>query len=633
MKSIIVGTAGHIDHGKTALIKALTGIDADRLEEEKRRGITIDIGFAHLELPAPGGETLRFGFVDVPGHERFVRNMLAGIGGIDVVLFVIAADEGIMPQTREHFDICRLLAVKRGITVLTKSDLVDAETLEVVQMEVAEFVRGSFLDVNQSPIIAVSAINGSGIEELKSALVNVGSEVSAKSTHAVARLPIDRVFTMKGFGAVVTGTLIAGAVGAGDELEVFPEGRRVRVRGVQVHGQAADRAVAGERTALNLAGVAKDEMARGMTLAAPGLFQPTSQIDVSLALLASAKNLKDRARVHFHSYTFETIAEVKLYGTNKLNHGETGFACLRLSEPTLILSGDRFIVRQLSPVMTIGGGVVIDAMPLRSVPKKSREEFLKVFADGDPPVILRARVFRRGTRGLTIAQAVAETGWRKEDIERYLAELILKNEIVRRGDVLISTNAVNDLKSNAFNVITKHHDKNPLVAGMNKEALREALRIEPEIFALVLELLVHEKKLEAMEEVVRLPGRSVVMKDEEAEAKQIIESAFKKAGLQVPALKDVLAGLKVDKARAQKLVTLMLRDKVLIKISEELVFHRSALDDLRKRLLVEKLKSPKIDVARFKDLTRVSRKYAIPLLEYLDRERVTRREGDARVIL
>jgi selenocysteine-specific elongation factor len=632
MKSIIVGTAGHIDHGKTALVKALTGIDADRLEEEKRRGITIDIGFAHLELPSPGEETLRFSFVDVPGHERFVSNMLAGIGGIDLVLFVVAADEGIMPQTREHFDICRLLAVKRGITVLTKSDLVDAETLEVARIEIAEFVRGSFLDSNQSPIIAVNTINGSGIEQLKSAMINVGAEVPAKITQAPARLPIDRVFTMKGFGAVVTGTLISGTVASEDELEIFPEGRKVRVRRVQVHGQPVDQAVAGERTALNLTGIAKDDMSRGMTLAAPNAFQTTSQIDVSLNLLPSAKDLKDRTRIHCHSYTFETIAEVRLHGTNKLDHGGTAFACLRLSKPALILPGDRFIIRQLSPLTTIGGGVVLDAAPLRTVPKKARAEFLQVFADGDPQDILRARVSRRGARGLSIAQAIAETGWRKEDLERNLNGLVLMNEVFGRT-VSISANAVNDLKSHALVAVTNYHDKNPLVAAMNKEALRETLHIGPEIFDLVSELLVKDKKLDVVGDGIRLPGRGVVMKDEEAEAKRIIESDFRRAGLQVPALKDVLDGLKVDKARAQKLVTLMLRDKVLVKVSDDLVFHHSALQDLRKRLSSEKLKSPKIDVAKFKDLTGVSRKYAIPLLEYLDRERVTRREADARVIL
>src|SRR6202167_2535068 len=374
MKSVIVGTAGHIDHGKTALVKALTGIDADRLEEEKRRGITIDIGFAHLELPAADGGRIRLGFVDVPGHERFVRNMLAGVGGIDLVLLVIAADEGIKPQTREHFDICRLLAIPRGITVLTKSDTVDAETLEAVRLEVADYLRGSFLDPAgvdraRSPIIAVSSLTGAGLEELKSALAHVASEVAAKDSTALARLPIDRVFTMKGFGTVVTGTLVAGTIRKEDELEVFPGGERVRVRGVQVHGAAAESAVAGQRTALNLAGVSTEDLARGMTLASADTFRPRSRIDALLALLPSANLLKDRARVHFHAYTTETIAEVRLYAakpqsSRQLKPGDETYAQLRLAKPMLLLPGDRFIVRQFSPVITIGGGMVLDAFPV-----------------------------------------------------------------------------------------------------------------------------------------------------------------------------------------------------------------------------------------------------------------------------
>ena len=306
MKSIIVGTAGHIDHGKTALVKALTGIDADRLEEEKRRGITIDLGFAHMDLPGANGETLRLGFVDVPGHERFVRNMLAGVGGIDLVLLVIAADESIKPQTREHFDILQLLGVRRGITVLTKSDAVDAETLDVVRLEVEEFLRGSFLE--RQPIVAVSSLTGAGLDDLKQAMIAAAAEVQPRDSQALARLPIDRVFTMKGFGTVVTGTLISGTIRREDELEVFPTGRRVRVRGVQVHGQTADAAVAGQRTALNLAGASTEDLARGMTLAPPDTFATTRRVDVRLSLLSSApRPLKNRARVHFHSNTMETV--------------------------------------------------------------------------------------------------------------------------------------------------------------------------------------------------------------------------------------------------------------------------------------------------------------------------------------
>ena len=348
MKAVIVGTAGHIDHGKTALVKALTGIDADRLEEEKRRGITIDIGFAHLELHSPDGEILRLGFVDVPGHERFVRNMLAGVGGVDLVLLVIAADESIKPQTREHFDICRLLAVRRGVTVLTKSDLVDRETLDVVRLEVEEFLRGSFLDPAHSPIVPVSSLTGAGLDQLKQALATVAGEIPAKDSSALARLPIDRVFSMKGFGTVVTGTLVSGTIGKDEELEVFPTRKRVRVRGVQVHGQSAEQALAGQRTALNLAGATTEQLARGMTLAPPSTFHSTFRLDVKLSLLPSAKPLKDRARVHFHGHTSETIAEVMLYGMKQVAPGGEVFAHLRLSGPTLLLPGDRFIIRRAS---------------------------------------------------------------------------------------------------------------------------------------------------------------------------------------------------------------------------------------------------------------------------------------------
>jgi selenocysteine-specific elongation factor len=631
MKSVIVGTAGHIDHGKTSLVKALTGIDADRLEEEKRRGITIDIGFAHLELPLPGGEILRLGFVDVPGHERFVRNMLAGVGGIDLVLLVIAVDESIKPQTREHFDICRLLSVRRGIVVLTKSDLVDSETLDVTRLEVEDFLRNSFLDPAHLSIVAVSSLTGAGLDDLKQALVKNAAEITARDSSALARLPIDRVFTMKGFGVVVTGTLVSGTIRKEDELEVFPAGTRVRVRGVQVHGQAAEQAVAGQRTALNLAGVSTQELARGMLLAPPSTFHSTSRLDVSLTLLPSAKPLKDRARLHLHAYTFETVATVMLFGQKQASPGETALAQLRLAEPTLLLPGDRFIVRQFSPVVTIGGGVVLDASPMSRMP--GQDAFLKILAGRDAAPILRARIARRNHEGMTLPQLVAETGWAGKVIEVQLTEPVLQGKLLRVGDRFVHMPALEALKLFVTSTVATFHKKNPLVAGISKEELRDQVRASSEVFAAVLETLVREKNLEAAGEIVRLPGRGVVMKDEEAESHKIIEQAFASAGLKVPALKDVLTGLKVDRVRAQKIVTLMLRDKVLVKVSEDLVFHRVALLDLRKRMSSEKAKSPKIDVLRFKEMTGVSRKYAIPLLEYLDREHVTRRVGDERVIL
>ncbi len=631
MKSVIIGTAGHIDHGKTALVKALTGIDADRLEEEKRRGITIDIGFAHLELALPDGETLRLGFVDVPGHERFVRNMLAGVGGIDLVLLVIAADESIKPQTREHFDICRLLSVRRGIAVLTKSDLVDRETLDVVRLEVEDFLRDSFLDPAHSPIVAVSAMTGAGLDELRQAIVKVAAEVPAKDSTALARLPIDRVFTMKGFGVIVTGTLVSGTIRKEDELEVFPNGQRVRVRGVQVHGQNTDQAVAGQRTALNLAGIATDKLSRGMVLAPASTFHSTLRIDVSLALLPSAKPLKDRARVHLHAQTFETIATVSLFGKKQLSPGETAFAQLRLAEPALLLPENRFIIRQFSPVVTIGGGVVLDAAPIPRT--RDQDEFLKILAGADTQSVLRARIGRRNQDGIAFSQLIAETGWPRPAIEAHLAESLRQGKVLRLGDRFVHAPAMEELKLLVTNTIATFHRESPLVAGIGKEQLREQVKASSDVFAAALETLVRERKLEVVGELAHLPGRGVAMKDEEAESKKTIEAAFASAGLKVPALKDVLAGLKVDKSRAQKIVTLLLRDKVLVKISEDLVFHRDALGDLRKRMSSEKTKSPKIDVARFKDLAGVSRKYAIPLLEYLDREHVTRRVGDERIIL
>ena len=633
MKSVIIGTAGHVDHGKTALVKALTGIDADRLEEEKRRGITIDIGFAHLDLALPGGDTLRLGFVDVPGHERFVRNMLAGVGGIDLVLLVIAADESIKPQTREHFDICRLLSVRRGIVVLTKSDLVDRETLDVVRMEVEEFLRDSFLDSAHSAVVAVSAMTGAGLEELRQAIVRVGAEIPAKDSAALARLPIDRVFTMKGFGVVVTGTLLSGTVRKEDELEVLPAGRRVRVRGVQVHGRTVEEALAGQRTALNLAGTDTGDLWRGMTLAPPGTFKATQRVDAKLWLLGSVKRpLKNRTQVHFHSNTMETVAEIELPNAKKeIVPGSETFVRLKLPETALLLPGDRFIIRQFSPLITIGGGVVVDGTPIsRSV---QVDDTMEILAGGDRRAILKIRIWRGYHDGIWLAQLVEETGWTKSAIESELADVIRNGEVVRIGEMFMHAPAWELLKSQVVPTVADFHRENPLASGIGKEELRDRTDAGDEAFEAITEILVREQKIEISGDLVRLPGQGVVMKDEEAESKKTIETAFASAGLKVPALNDVLAGLKVDRVRAQKIVTLLLRDKVLVKISEDLVFHRTALEDLRRRVASEKIKSANIDVAHFKDLTGVSRKYAIPLLEYLDREHVTRRVGDVRVIL
>lgn len=635
MRPIIVGTAGHIDHGKSALVQALTGIDPDRLKEEKERGITIDLGFAHLDLDQNREEKLQLGFVDVPGHERFVRNMLAGAGGIDLVLMVISAEESIKPQTREHFDICRLLSVRHGITVLSKSDLVDLETLEVVELEVEEFLRGSFLDLVRSPLVRVSARTGVGLDDLKRALIQVASQIPARDSNAHARLPIDRVFSMKGFGTVVTGTLISGTIRREDDLEIFPSGQRVRVRGIQLHGQVADEAIAGQRTALNLAGADRQDLARGMILASPKRFHPSDHVDVLLSLLPSAKALKQRTKVHLHAYTLETIAEIHLYGQKQVDPGQNAYAELRLRDLALLLPQDRFIVRQFSPVLTIGGGVVLDQRfsANRKFSLSHVVSFLDIMAGGSPSEILAARVARRGKSGLTATDAVAETGWRRNQVLAQAHSLAEKHGLMQIGDLLLDAEVFNEIRRDAATQVDAFQQNNPLVAGIRKEALRERLATPDDVFAAVLDTLLAEKTLEVSGEFVHIAGRGVVLGSEESKSKETIEEAFASAGLRVPAVEEVLARVKLDKVRSRKIVTLLLHDRVLIKISDELVFHRKALEQLRAQLVAHKAKSPEIDLAAFKELAGISRKYAIPLLEYFDRERVTQRSGDRRIIL
>ncbi len=559
--------------------------------------------------------------------------MLAGVGGIDLLLFVISAEDSIKPQTREHFDICRLLQVPRGITVLTKSDLVDAETLEVVRLEVEDFLRGSFLDAGRSPIIPVSALTGAGLDRLKQELARVAGEVAQKDAHAAFRLPIDRVFTMKGFGTVVTGTMIGGEVHKEQEVELLPAQRSLRVRGVQVHNQQTERAQAGERTALNLANVAPEELARGMMLATPGLLMPARRLDVRLSLLNSARELQNRARVHLHLFTAETIAEVALYEGQKLAPGGEAWAQLRSDEPVACVPGDRFILRQFSPVATIGGGVVVDVAPVLKLKPEARIAMLERLASGDDLIVLRELARRRGEHGLRRDEAIHETGWVRERLERAEKALVKAGEIAAVGGAMIDSAVFERVKADLLHSVEVFHAANPLVGGIARQELAERSGLSGEVFSGALEALLAARKLAATGEQLHLPGRGVQMKDEEAESKAQIERAFAAAGLKVPALKEVLAGLKIDRARAEKIVTLLLREKLLVKISDELVFHAGALAALKAQVAAMKAQSPKMDVGRFKDAFGLTRKYAVPLLEYLDRERVTRRVGDERVIL
>jgi selenocysteine-specific elongation factor len=617
MKHIIVGTAGHIDHGKTALVKALTGIDADRLEEEKRRGITIDLGFAHLQLTP----SLRLGFVDVPGHERFIKNMLAGVGGIDLVLFVVAADESIKPQTREHFDICRLLGIARGIVALTKSDLVDADILGLVRLEVEELAAGSFLE--GAPIVPVSSTTGAGLEELRKEIARAAESVPEKNASGHFRLPIDRVFTVKGFGTVVTGTLISGAVHKEQEVELYPAERRLRARGVQVHGSKAEAAVAGQRTAVNLPDIEPAELKRGDVLSEPGVFRAVRHLDCRLDLLPSAKPLKHRAPVHFHSGTAEIEAEVRLLsGEAILRPGGTAYARIVLRDPALLLPGDRFIIRMFSPVVTIGGGVVVDVGERRYRKGEAVQQRLDVMASGDAAARV-ALLIRESKYGIGLSELIARTGLRRDQIAAAAPFSIAGSWYVDRG-------WFQSARDKLVKAVREFHAKQPLLPGIPKQDLRS--RELPECPPQVLDALIADAKdLIAEGENVRTRGHKLVLKEDEEQAQAAIERAFEQAGLAVPAMGEVLAKSGVEPARARTLLQILLREKRLIRVSDELVFHRAAIDKLR--ALLQPKKSERFNVGTFKDWTGISRKYAIPLLEYLDREKVTRREGDNRVVL
>ena len=628
MKHVIVGTAGHIDHGKTALVKALTGIDADRLAEEKRRGITIDIGFAHLAL----GPDIRLGFVDVPGHERFVKNMLAGAAGIDIVMLVIAAGESIKPQTREHFDICRLLGIRTGLIALTKVDLVDSDILELTRMEIEEFVAGSFLE--GAPIVPVSAKSGQGLPELRDALASAASRVQGKNSSGALRLPIDRGFSLKGFGAVVTGTLISGAVR--NEQEVMLYGahavdRALRVRGVQVHGATALQAVAGQRTALNLAGIEAQQIERGMVLAEPGQFLAVCEFHGVLEALPDAPAIKHRAPVHFHAGTAEIEAEVRLLrGETALEPGRRTYARILLKEPALLLPRDRFIIRRFSPVTTIGGGVVLDlGIYRRRTATEWREQLQKIeeALTSQAPASQAITgwihlLVRESGAGMALRDLIARTGLTSAQIEDALrgnkALLALPGYLADRAQM-------EKMREGMAAALADFHRANPLQPGMPKQLLRGGV---PEA---LFEALLQGPKIAVEGDTVRLRTHRVVLQQHEEQARAAIEGAFEKAGLAVPAVADVLAQSGVETARARTLLQIMIREGLLVRVSEELVFHRGAIEELRRGLAG--MKGARLTVPAFKEHTGISRKYAIPLLEYLDRERVTRRDGDARIVL
>lgn len=638
---IIVGTAGHIDHGKTALVKALTGIDVDRLPEEKKRGITIDLGFAGLDL----GD-VRIGFVDVPGHEKFVKNMLAGASGIDLLALVVAADEGVMPQTREHFEICRLLETKHGLIVLTKSDLVDEEFLELVKLDVVELVENSFLE--DAPVLTVSAKTGDGIDELKKVISQTAKQIPTRKNEIISRLPIDRTFSVKGFGAVVTGTLATGEIEVGSEMELLPISQKVRVRGVQTHGKDVEKANAGQRTAVNLGGINHDEIERGMILTEPNILRSTQIFDAEVEVLKDAKrSLKSRQRVRVHIGTIEALARIEVLNDEReIKQGNKDFVQIRLEVPVIAIPSERFILRQYSPQITIAGGKIIDALSKKHR-RKDLEETRRYLndlleAENDKPKQIKLFLETALEKGLNFADLQARTGWRRGILQNALDENTEKTAIIKAENFYIARSPFDNLKQKVLSEIENHHGKEPLSRGILRETLREktSAHIPLDVFKTVLSYLSDDKKIVVEKDIVKASSHNQELSADDKKVKENLVRIYRNASLKVPtlenALNEAVAGTKIKPQNARKIFQILVNSSEIIKVTEDFYFTADAIE-----YLIEKVKNYAetqtenrlIGVAEFKDIADVSRKYAIPLLEYLDSKKITRRAGDKRLVL
>ena len=633
MKKVILGTAGHIDHGKTTLMKALTGVDLDRLKEEKARGITIELGFTSLTLP--GGQ--KIGIIDVPGHERFIKNMVAGVGGIDIVLMVIAADEGVMPQTREHLDICQLLAIKRGLIALTKSDLVDDEWLALVQEDIRKAVQGTFLE--QAPIIPLSSTTGKGIPDLLAALDAIVAAVRERPSSGIARLPIDRVFTMKGFGTVITGTLLAGTVSVGDEVEILPSSVRAKVRGIQVHNESAATVAAGVRTAINVQGIEKTQIERGEVLTTPGTMLPTRRVDAWIEYLATApRPLKNRTKIRFHSGTAEVMGEALVLSGAELLAGQGGFIQLVLETPVILLPHDRYVIRSYSPVHTIGGGEILDNLARRH--KKNSEAItnrLSTLKNGTVRDALAIFCGEAGFRGLAASQMQARLGLEPSRQQVLIEELRASGKIAvfAKDPVEITApQVIQELEQLVLKELADFHKKNPLKIGMLREELRARMpyATNAKLFSFVMEKLLNTRSIIISKEHLSLAGSSPTLQDAQKDLQKKILACYEKAGLMPLTLKELLEQLHVTEKEAVNLLGLLVREGLLTKVSEELYFDARAINKLTGDVVAYLNKNNEITTQGFKDLTGLSRKFMIPLFEYLDKAKVTVRVGDKRVL-
>ena len=633
MKHLILGTAGHIDHGKTSLVKALTGIDTDRLKEEKARGITIELGFASLALP--GG--VSFGIVDVPGHERFVRAMVAGVGGMDLVMLVIAADEGVMPQTREHLEICQLLGVKKGLVALSKSDLVDPDWLGLVAEEVREYLAGSFLD--GAPIVPVSARSGAGLEELRAELAHLAGEVEQKRSDGPFRLPVDRVFTVTGFGTVVTGTLLSGEVKVGDEVEILPAEIVSRVRGVQVHGAKAEAGEAGQRLAVNLQGVEHGQLLRGDVVVPKGLYQTTRAVDVRLNYLGSApRELKHRAMLRLHSATYEVPAQVILFDRSTLKPGESAYAQLRLARPVLLLPGDPFVLRTYSPQATLGGGTVLDpAPPGRRRRSAEAMELLAAIESGEDGRRISRMVVASLLSGLAFAEMINRSGLSARRLEAALAPLLSSGEIVqmvREPRILLGREAFATLKELLLAELQAFLAGNAMKDGIGKEELKTRLprRSDPRFFSQCLAALQREGKVVVDRELVKLPGRAAAVTADQHGLQERIEEALRAGGAEPPTVRELCDHLRAAEKSVLEHLNYLAREGRAVKVKSDVFYAPEPVAAIRAKLVAWLKEKREITPPEFRELTGLSRKFMIPLLEHFDGEKVTIRVGDKRVL-
>jgi selenocysteine-specific elongation factor len=631
MKQVILGTAGHIDHGKTTLIKALSGIDTDRLKEEKERGITIELGFAHLQLPS--GQVL--GIIDVPGHEKFVKNMVAGATGVDIVALVIAADEGVMPQTREHLEICQLLRVKRGIVVLTKIDMVDQEWLELVRDDVSDYLSGTFLA--DAPIMEVSAVTGQGLQELIALLDTMVKEVPDREAGNFFRLPIDRVFIMKGFGTVVTGTSISGSIRTGDEVTIYPQGLESRIRGIQVHNREVKEVSAGLRTAINLQGLEKEELERGNVVATKDSLRPTRILDVAFHLLASApRKVKNRSVVRFHTGTAEIISTIVLLDRDELTPGQTCFAEIRLEEPTAVMSRDRYVLRSYSPIRTIGGGEILNALPQKK--KRFSESALaelKVLNTGTLSEVTEQYIAAGRFAGTEEAQLPFLTNASKRKLDEIVKALQARRRIVqydKEKALFIQADYYKKAREEILNTLTRYHQDFPLKVGLLKEELRSRTvgSNNPKLFNFLINQLTQEEIIVQEKELLRLTEHRVTLAQDQEEVRHKIEEIYRKSGIQPPYFKEIKE--KFPGSTAQDVLGVMVKDGILIKVKEDLYFHMDVIEELKNRLIEFLKNTGEIDTPQFKEMTNASRKYTIPLLEYFDITQLTMRVGDKRML-